>query len=583
MIKFRVWAIRARQADLVLQDRKIAMNPAGGGWWEVEAEKTGPGTDYSFSLDGGDPLPDPRSQWQPEGIDGPSRVVDHSDFRWTDHHWRSRPLSSALIYEIHTATFTPEGTFRAAIDKLDYLARLGATHIELMPVGEFPGERGWGYDGVYIFAPHHSYGGPEGLKLLVDACHARGLGVILDVVYNHFGPEGNYLEHFGPYLTDRHTTPWGKAVNFDGPYSDMVRRFILDNALMWLRDYHVDGLRIDGVHAIIDTSAIHILEEMSEEVRDLQAMSGRSMFLIAESDLNNPVVVKAREAGGYGIDAQWSGDFHHALHAALTGERDGYYQDFGSISKIATALEKIFVYDGKYSRYRRKRHGRPVVGLSGRRFVSFLQNHDQTGNRARGERIAELAGSKKAMIGAALMLTSPFIPLIFQGEEWAASTPFQFFTDYQDPGLAEAVRKGRLEEFERFDWDPSDIPDPQSPSTLRASTLEWEEAGKQPHSSILEWYKALILLRSVVPDLANGHLDYVKTFHNEEEKWLVMIRGKITISCNFSEHRQQIPFRPGRPNHILLASDERVKAPGKLIDLPGESAVITGPEEFRMD
>jgi maltooligosyltrehalose trehalohydrolase len=559
------------------------MRRGGDVWYELDDRNAGPGTDYMFRLDGGEPHPDPRSCWQPEGVFGPSRVVDHSDFSWTDGHWRSRPLSSALIYEVHTGTFTAGGTFEAVIDKLDYLLDLGVTHLELMPVGEFPGERGWGYDGVFIFAPHHSYGGPAGLKRLVNACHEKGLGIILDVVYNHFGPEGNYLEEFGPYLTGRHKTPWGKAVNFDGPCSEMVRRFVLDNALMWLRDYHFDGLRIDGVHAIIDTSAIHILEELSEEVRDLQAISGRSLFLIAESDLNNPVVVKAREAGGYGIDAQWSGDFHHALHALLTGENDGYYIDFGGIGQLCKALKKIFVYDGKYSEFRQRRHGRPVVGLSGRKFVSFLQNHDQVGNRALGSRISSVAGIRKSMIGAALLLTSPYVPLIFQGEEWGSTSPFLFFTDYQNPDLAEAVREGRLEEFEKFDWKEGEIPDPQSPSTLESSVLAWKEIEEQPHASMLEWYRGLIRLSRSVPDLANGHLDYIETCFDEKRRWLVVERGRVTIACNLSGEERAIPLRPKCPRDILLSSDGRVKMDRRAVILPGYSVVITGPEEFRED
>lgn len=580
MKTFSVWAPRAHAVDLVAGGASSAMREAGGGWWEVDVEPAGSGTDYAFSLDGGEPLADPRSPWQPAGIGGPSRVVDHDTFPWSDRHWRSRPLSSALIYEIHTGTFTPAGTFEGAIDRLDHLNELGVTHIEIMPVGEFPGQRGWGYDGVYIFAPHHAYGGPDGLKRLVDASHAAGLGVILDVVYNHFGPEGNYLERFGPYLTDRHTTPWGKAVNFDGRDSDEVRRFVLDNALMWLRDYHIDGLRIDGVHAIIDTSAVHVLEELSEAVRDLQAVSGRSMFLIAESDRNNPAVVKAREAGGYGIDAQWNGDFHHALHAVLTGEVDGYYTDFGTIADLSKALEHIFVYNGRYSAYRGRRHGRPVIGLSGRRFVAFMQNHDQVGNRARGERIASVAGVRKSMIGAALLFTSPFLPLVFQGEEWAAATPFQFFTDYRDAGLAAAVRAGRLEEFERFGWDPAEIPDPQSPATFERSVVDWSEIERAPHAGMLAWYRALIRLRSAAPDLANGHMDYVHTIFDETAQWLVMERGAVTVACNFSPERRSVPIRPGRPRHMLLASHVELRETAEGLRMPAESVVIVGPARF---
>jgi maltooligosyltrehalose trehalohydrolase len=579
-VKIRVWAPRAGAVDLVTEEASAPMHDVGRGWWEIDLEVAEPYIEYKFSLDGSKPLPDPRSPWQPEGIDGPSRTVDHSAFQWTDRHWRSRPLSSSLIYEIHIGTFTDQGTFEAAIDKLDYLARLGVTHIEIMPVGEFPGERGWGYDGVYMFSPHHAYGGPRGLKLLVDACHSKGLGVILDVVYNHFGPEGNHLERFGPYLTDSHMTSWGKAVNFDGPGSDTVRRFFLDNALMWLRDYHIDGIRIDAVHTIVDTSAIHILEELSDEVHALQAISGRSMFLIAESDLNNPMVVKSKEAGGYGINAQWSGDFHHALHAILTGERDGYYKDFGTIADLAKVMEKVFAYDGRYSEYRGRRHGRPVGALTGDHFICFLQNHDQVGNRAHGARIASLAGLRKSMVGAALLFTSPFLPLIFQGEEWAASSPFNFFTDYQDPKLGEAVRSGRLEEFERFGWDPWDIADPQSSETFERSKIDWSEIDRTPHSRMLEWYQALIRLRNAVPDLADGRVGRVKTYFDEAARWLVMERGMVTVACNFSTEARAVGLRGGRPAEVLLTSDQEIEISQGRFLLPPESVAIVGPSEF---
>jgi maltooligosyltrehalose trehalohydrolase len=462
---FRVWAPRATKVEIAVDNTRTPMAPDTSGWWTADVPADGPATEYTFILDGGHPLPDPRSAWQPRGVHGPSRVVDHQAFAWTDARWQPGPLSSATVYELHVGTFTLAGTFEAAIERLDHLVALGITHVELMPVAEFPGGRGWGYDGVDLYAPHHGYGGPEGLKRLVDAAHRRGLAVILDVVYNHLGPAGNYLEHSGPYFTDRHRTPWGPAVNLDGPGSSEVRRFFCDNALMWLRDYYMDGLRLDAVHALIDTSAVHFLEQLAAEVQALAAQLGRHLVLIAESDLNDPRLVRPPEVGGYGVAAQWSDDFHHALHAVLTGERAGYYEDFGTLADLAQALTCAFVYDGRYSRFRDRRHGRPATGLSGHRFFGYLQNHDQIGNRAKGERSSHLISPGRLKIAAGLVLTSPFVPLLFQGEEWGASTPFQYFTDHEDPELGRAVSEGRRSEFSAFAWSAEEVPDPQDPAT----------------------------------------------------------------------------------------------------------------------
>ncbi|HLY84741.1 MAG TPA: malto-oligosyltrehalose trehalohydrolase, partial [Acidimicrobiales bacterium] len=363
MTVFGVWAPSPGRVELDLDGERVPMEPIARGWWEVVVAEAAAGARYHFVLDGGPPRPDPRSASQPDGIDGPSEVVDHHAFEWTDQDWRGRPLASGVLYELHVGTFTPAASFDGAIDRLDHLVSLGVTAVELMPVAEFSGDRGWGYDGALLYAPHHAYGGPQGLKRLIDACHARGLAVVLDVVYNHLGPAGNHLGEFGPYFTQRYTTPWGEAVNFDGPESDEVRRFFVDNALMWVRDYHCDGLRLDAVHAIIDTSATHILEELAREVGDFAAQAGRTVWLVAESDRNDPRIVKAPDVGGYGLDAQWSDDFHHALHAVLTGESAGYYADFGDPDQLATALERVFVYSGAYSPYRRRRHGRPIGDL----------------------------------------------------------------------------------------------------------------------------------------------------------------------------------------------------------------------------
>jgi maltooligosyltrehalose trehalohydrolase len=540
----------------------------------------GPGIDYAFVLDNGEPLPDPRSPWQPHGVHGPSRVVDHAAFPWTDKSWRAGPLASAVIYELHVGTFTLTGTFEAAIERLGHLMDLGVTHVELMPMGEFPGARGWGYDGVDLYAPHHTYGGPEGLKRLVDACHTHGLAVILDVVYNHLGPAGHYLGRFGPYFTERHTTPWGPAVNLDGPDSEEVRRFFCDNALMWLRDYHIDGLRLDAVHAIIDTSAVHFLEQLAAEVRALEGRLGRHLVLIAESDLNDPRVERPPEVGGYGLDAQWCDDFHYALHAVLTGERDGYYADFGSLADLAQALKHGFVYDGRYSVFRRRRHGRSAAGLSGHRFVSFLQNHDQIGNRAQGERSSQLMSLGRLKVAAALVFTVPFVPLLFQGEEWGASSPFQYFTDLEDPELGRAVSEGRRHEFAAFGWPPEEVPEPQAFDTFQRSTLDWKERHREPHASLLDWHRRLIQLRKRVPALLNGRLDRLSVHFDEQARWLVVEDGAVTVACRLGSRAQYVPVQREQSSEVLLMSDPMIEVSSRGLLLPADSLVILGSAEY---
>ncbi len=582
MRTFRVWAPKARELELEIGGRRRALRAEPDGWWSVEADAED-GTDYAFRVDDGPPLPDPRSPWQPEGVHGPSRVVDHTLFEWHDRNWQPPPLASAIVYELHVGTFTPEGTFEAIRDKLDHLVSLGVTHVELMPVAEFSGDAGWGYDGVALFAPHHAYGGPTGLKRLVDACHQRGLAVLLDVVYNHLGPVGNYLEQYGPYFTDHYTTPWGKAINFDGPFSDPVRQFFCDNALMWLRDYHFDGLRIDAVHAMLDKSAVHFLEQLATQADALQARLGRHLVLIAESDLNDPRLVRPREAGGFGLDAQWSDDFHHALHALLTGERAGYYLDFGKLADLAKALCEAYVYDGRYSVARRRRHGRPPAGLSGHRFLGYLQNHDQVGNRATGDRSSHLMSVGALKIGAALVATSPFVPMWFQGEEWGATAPFLYFTDHADPELARAVREGRRSEFAAFGWKPQDIPDPQDVATFRRSKLEWAERERAPHRDLLDWHGRLIRLRKRNKDLLDGRLDRVRTHFDEQARWLVVERGAITVLCNFADEPREIPVDSHRPQSCLLCSQDPIRRLPGHMELPAESVVILGPDASDID
>jgi maltooligosyltrehalose trehalohydrolase len=573
MNSFRVWAPNAKTVELELRSERFPMSADEKGWWFSEIVSVQPGTDYAFVLDGKS-LPDPRSPWQPHGIHGPSRTVDHDAFPWTDRNWQPRPLSAAVFYELHIGTFTRDGTFTAAIAKLDHLVRLGITHVELMPVAEFSGSRGWGYDGVYIFAPHHVYGEPADLKHLVDACHARGLAIVLDVVYNHLGPAGNYLDFFGPYFTDRYATPWGAAVNFDGALSDEVRRFFCDNALMWLRDYHFDGLRLDAVHAIVDTSATHFLEQLSREIANLEARTGRYLSLIAESDLNDPRLVRPHEIGGYGIDAQWSDDFRHALHCVLTGERNGYHADFGSMADLAKALRRVFVYDGRYSAFRQRRHGKSAVGLSAHRFVGFLQNHDQIGNRAKGERSGHLLSLGRLKVAAALVLTAPFIPLLFQGEEWGASSPFLYFTDHQDGDLARAVTEGRRREFAPFGWMPEDVPDPQARETFERSKLNWSEPDNEPHSDILAWHRRLIQLRREIPALSDGRLERIRITFDENAKWLVFRRGPVVVACNLGDVTRRVPADLAPDVRLLLASAANIEFTHDAVVLLPDSVAI---------
>ncbi len=582
MHEFRVWAPKARKVAVKIGETTYPMRgPSERGWWSVGVEQAGPGTDYGFVVDD-DPKawPDPRSQWQPHGVHGASRVYDQAAFVWSDGGWQAPPLASAVVYEMHVGTFTPKGTFDAAIERLDYLVELGITHLELMPVAAFPGERGWGYDGAALFAVYEGYGGPDGLKRLVDACHERGLAVLLDVVYNHFGPVGNYSGKFGPYLTQRHHTPWGGAINFDDWGSDEVRRFFCDNALMWMRDYHIDGLRLDAVHEIFDRSAIHFLEQLSIEVKELSEQLGRRLVLIAESDLNDPRVVKARDAGGYGMDAQWSDDFHHALFTVLTedGAEKGYYTDFGTMAKLAKALTRTFVQDGTtYSQYRGRSHGRPVEGLSPQQFLGFIQNHDQVGNRAIGDRVVEAVGMDRAKVAAGLVLTSPFLPMIFQGEEFAASTPFQYFADHEEPEMARAVKEGRRGEFAAFGWNPADIPDPEDVKTFERSKLKWDEVHKGQHEEMFQWYRGLIALRRGSASLNNGEPGQTKVTFDGEKNWLVMERGAVTVVCNLGKER--LDFENPKHLPLVMASRGDVKAGKSAVVLPPDTLAILSTEK----
>jgi glycogen operon protein len=553
--RIAIWAPAASSSVTVnAGGQSLSLSRDANGWWSAEGPTVAPDHPYTLAMDGGDPLPDPRSQWQPEGVHGPSRRVDHSRFAWTDAGFEAPPLAAGVVYEMHVGTFTPEGTFGAAIERLDHLAGLGITHLELMPVAAFDGGHGWGYDGVALHAPHAAYGTPDDLKRLVDACHARGMSVLVDVVYNHLGPSGNYLPRFGPYFTERYATPWGAAVNLDGAESDEVRRFLIDSARQWLVDYHADGLRLDAVHMIHDRSAVPFVEELTAEVHELARRSGRRLVVAAESDLNDPRVVRPVSEGGWGCDAQWSDDFHHALHALLTGESTGYYADFGGMAPLAKALQHAFVYDGVYSPARHRRHGRPrPEGLSGERFLGYAQTHDQIGNRAKGERLVHLVSPGRARIAAALVFASPFVPLLFQGEEWGATTPFLYFADHQEPALAAAITEGRRREFAAFGWNPDEVPDPQAPDTFARSKLRWEEREQEPHRELLEWHKSLIALRRQHPDLVNGDLAGVKVAYDEERGWFRMDRGTVSLAFNLGADGARVPL-PATAHRVLLAS-----------------------------
>lgn len=575
MHKFGVWAPKAKTMSLKYKDQILPMEgPNKRGWWTLPVEEAGCGDEYAFLIDDDPtPYPDPRSLSQAAGVHGMSKLYDHTKFDWHDELWRGSPKVGAIIYELHIGTFSKEGTFDGAIPHLDHLKDLGITHIELLPVAEFAGDRGWGYDGVALFATHEPYGGPEGLKRFVDACHHRGLSVILDVVYNHFGPVGAYANKFGPYLTSRHKTPWGDAVNLDEGGSDEVRRFFVDNALMWLKDYHVDGLRFDAVHEFIDRSSVHFMEQLSSEVERLGATLGREFYLIAESDLNDPRIIRPREAHGYGMDSQWSDDFHHSLFTLLFNERGkGYYDDFGSMADLHKALKHAYVFDGKYSKYRQRRHGRPVEGLSAHHFIHFDQNHDQVGNRARGERIEHLVGFDAAKVSLGITLTAPYIPMLFMGEEWATTSPFMYFADHEDEDMRIAVAKGRKNEFAAFGFDGDEIPNPEDLSTFEASKLNWNEVHEGKHADMLAWTKALIELRRCSVCLNDGSMHELFVSHDDIRRILVMQRGEARILINLGSDPQSFDLLEGE--ELKLSSRPELQPSGNAIELPGMTLVV---------
>ncbi|MCU1597835.1 MAG: 1,4-alpha-glucan branching protein [Glaciihabitans sp.] len=561
-----IWAPLASTVAIRTADGDIPLEPAGDGHWR--APDLPAGTDYSIVLDGAEPVPDPRSRRQPAGVHAASRAFDPTAFRWTDSDWTGRQLAGGIVYELHIGTFTPDGTLDAAIGKLDHLVGLGVDFIELLPVNGFNGTHNWGYDGVLWYTVHEGYGGPAAYQRFVDACHARGLAVLQDVVYNHLGPSGNYLPRFGPYLTEASANTWGSSVNLAEP---AVRRYILDNAEMWLRDYHVDGLRLDAVHALVDESPTHILRELAEETDALSAHLGRPLTLIAESDLNDPKLIMPREAGGYGLAAQWSDDYHHSLHVALTGETTGYYEDFASLGALAKTSTRGFFHDGTHSSFRGRDHGHPIDRqVPTWRLVTFAQDHDQIGNRATGDRLTESLDFGQLTIAAVLTLAGPFTPMLFMGEEWAATTPWQFFTSHPEEDLGRATAEGRIAEFERMGWDPDVVPDPQDTETFRRSRLNWQESTEGDHARLLELYRELARLRRAIPELSDPRFARLAASFDDDARWFRLDRGGVTIIANFGA--ASVDLAVG--GETLLSTDPATVVHRESMTLTGHSAVI---------
>jgi maltooligosyltrehalose trehalohydrolase len=562
--EFAVWAPIPERVRLDLDGVLHPMTRGTDDWWRATVDAS-PGARYGYVLDDDDTvLPDPRSPRQPDGVHARSQLWDPSHSTWTDAAWSGRSTEGAVIYELHVGTFTPDGTFDSAIARLDYLVDLGVDFIELMPVNSFSGTHGWGYDGVLWYSVHETYGGPDGLVRLIDACHARGLGVLIDAVFNHLGPSGNYLPKYGPYLTEANTG-WGQGINVADADADEVRQYILDCALRWMTDFHADGLRLDAVHALADHTAFHILEELSTETDSLSERLGRPLSLIAESDLNDPRLITPRERGGYGMTAQWDDDIHHAIHTAVSGERQGYYSDFGSMEALASTLKNGYFHAGTYSSFRRRRHGRPLdtATIPATRLLAYTSDHDQVGNRAVGDRPSQNLDFGQLAVKAALVLGSPYTAMLFMGEEWASSSPFQFFTSHPEPELARATAEGRKAEFAAHGWDADEIPDPQDVETFTRSKLKWDEVDTGEHARLLEIYRALIALRHDEPDMSDPWLDHMSIDFDEEQRWIVLHRGAFAVACNLGETSVTVPAA----GEVVLASGEPTI---------GESTVLQG-------
>lgn len=545
--KFRVWAPEKKKMTLHLiapENKKLAMNPAPAGYFTLQVPEVFPGSRYFFRPDGRKDFPDPASHYQPDGVHGPSEVVDHTTFTWQDQNWKAPPLKELILYELHVGTFTAEGTFEAIIPRLHDLAAMGINALELMPVSQFPGSRNWGYDGVYPYAVQNSYGGPESLKKLVNACHIHGIAVLLDVVYNHLGPEGNYFENYGPYFTDKYSTPWGKALNFDGEWSDEVREYFVNNALFWLENYHFDGLRVDAIHMVYDMGAVPFWELLHGQVKALAEKLGRTFHLIAECDCNSPRVTSLPELGGFGFDAQWLDDFHHALYVLLDSNGRERYYDFGKTAQLAKAYTDGFVHSGEYVAFRKKKHGASSAGVPGNKFIVFNQNHDQVGNRVKGERLSLLVNFERLKLAAAAIMLSPYIPLLFMGEEYAEEASFYYFVSHNDKELIKAVRKGRKKEFAAFGFK-NGPPDPQAENTFNACRLQWQKRREGHHQVMLLWHQHLITMRRINPVLQNFCKNDVRVNVLKQEGYELHRQtegGQMHLLCLFNLSEKEIDY-----------------------------------------
>jgi len=589
--QFLVWAPFIQKVDVHIvspKERIVPLEKHAQGYHQAIVDGVEPGSLYFYLLNGQKEHPDPASRYQPKGVHGPSQVVDLC-FLWEDDHWSGLPLQEFIIYELHVGAFTQEGTFDAIIPYLDELKDLGITAMELMPVAQFPGKRNWGYDGVYPFAVQNSYGGPEALKHLVNACHQKGLAVVLDVVYNHLGPEGNYVADFGPYFTDRYKTLWGAALNLDGPYSDEVRRFFIENAIYWLTEFHIDALRLDALHAILDISSYPFLEELATSFHEQVGQLERKAYLIGESAANDARLIKPPDLGGYGLDAQWNDDFHHALHVLLTGEQTGYYRDFGQLQHLVKAFQEGFVYSGQYSHYRQRRHGVSSKDIPSHRLVVFAQNHDQVGNRMNGERLNQQIPFEALKLAAGVVLLSPSLPLLFMGEEYGETAPFPYFVSHSEPQLVEAVRKGRQEEFATFQWQ-GELPDPQDEAIFLSAKLNHNLRVEEQHRVLLEFYKELIQLRRKILALAHLSKDNLEVKGFEDNKFLFIRRwsehDEVIMVFNFNQDQisLKMPVPAGRWHKRLDSAEERWQGKGSTVpqqpDSRGEVALTLSPWAF---
>jgi maltooligosyltrehalose trehalohydrolase len=590
--EFTVWAPTLKQVAVQITSpdkRLLPMQQSAAGYWQTTATDIPPGTLYTYQLEGKTDWPDPASKYQPQGVHCPSQVIDENAFTWTDTDWKGVPLAEMIIYELHVGTFTQAGTFEAIIPQINQLKELGINAIEIMPVAQFPGERNWGYDGVYPYAVQNSYGGPEGFKKLINACHKQGISVILDVVFNHLGPEGNYLSQFAPYFTSKYGSIWGDPLNFDDEYSDEVRNYFIENALYWFRDYHIDGLRLDAIQAIFEVSARPFLQELTDATCDISQQLGRQLYLIAESDLNDVRVLRSKELGGFGLDAQWCDDFHHALHALLTGENDRYYQDFGKCEHLEKAFKESFVYSGQYAPDRKRKHGNSAQDQPAHQFVVFSQTHDQIGNRILGDRLSKIVDFEGLKLAAGTVLISPYIPFLFMGEEYGESAPFLYFVSHSDENLIEAIRKHKQQEFKIFE-DRGEFQDPQSPESFQKCKLNWEKPREGKHKILWEWHQHLIKLRRTIPALKKLDKTTLEVSSIEAEKILFLRRwtddSQIFSILNFN--KEQVAFTAALPQgnwkKILDSVDAKWMGAGSTLPekITSEQELTVKPQSFAL-